>query len=80
MSFNPQFYSLLINASISVEINYLEAFWMFENMIVLSLFCGSGFRCEDLCFCFRIGNDNMLKRNNEICLKCENPNRGKCCN
>ena len=45
---------------------------MFGNMISHSEFWGSGFRCEDLIlpyFCFQIGNDNMLKSNDEICLK-----------
>ena len=43
-------------------------------MIGLSELWGSGFRCEDLillCCFLRIGNDNMLKPNTEICLKCE---------
>ena len=47
---------------------------MFEDMIGLSEFWGSGFRCEDLILSFfylHIGNDNMLKPNNEICLKCK---------
>ena len=47
---------------------------MFGNMIGFSEFWGSGFRCEDLimiCFCLQIGNDNILKPNNEIWLKCE---------
>ena len=45
---------------------------MFGNLIGLLEFWGSGFRCEDrilLCFCLQIGNDKMLKPNNEICLK-----------
>ena len=47
---------------------------MFGNMIRHSKFCGSGFRCEDLIlpyFCLQMGNDNMLKSNNKICLKYE---------
>ena len=47
---------------------------MFGNMIRHSEFWGSGFRCEDLIlpyFCLQMGNDNMLKSNNEICLKYE---------
>ena len=47
---------------------------MFGNMIELSDFWGSGFRCEDLillCFCLEILNGNMLKSANEICLKCK---------
>ena len=42
-------------------------------MIGLSEFWGSGFKCENLillCFCLQIGNDNILKPNNEIYLKC----------
>ena len=45
---------------------------MFGNMIGLSEFWSSGFRCEDLillCFCLHILNYKMLKPNNEI--KCE---------
>ena len=41
-------------------------------MIGLSEFWRSCFRCEDLIllfFCLQIGNDKMLKPNNEICLK-----------
>ena len=47
---------------------------MFGNMIGLSGFSGRGFRREDLillCFGLQIANDNMLKPNNEICLKCK---------
>ena len=47
---------------------------MFGNMISHSEFWGNGFRCEDLIlpyFCLQIGNDNMLKSNDEICLKYE---------
>ena len=47
---------------------------MFGNMIALSEFWGSGFRYEDLNTLMllpQIGNDNMLKPNNKICLKCE---------
>ena len=47
---------------------------MFGNMISHSEFWGSGFKCEDLIlqyFCLQIGNDNMLKSNDEICLKYE---------
>ena len=47
---------------------------MLGNMIGLSEFWGSGFRCEELIIlhlCLEIGNDNMLKPNNEISLKCE---------
>lgn len=45
---------------------------MFGNMTGLSEFWGSDFRCEGLilsCFCLQIGNENMLKPNDEICLK-----------
>ena len=62
---------------------------MFGNMIGLSEFRGSCFRFEDLillCFCLQIGNNNMLKPNNEMCLKCKYQlklktiGREKCCN
>ena len=42
---------------------------MFRNIIGLSEFWGSGFRCEDLllsCFCLQMLNNNMLKPNNEM--------------
>ena len=47
---------------------------MFGNMIRHSEFWGSGFICEDLIlpyFCLQMGNDNMLKSNDELCLKYE---------
>ena len=45
---------------------------MFGNMIGLSDFLESGFRYEDLIllrFCLQILNGEILKLNNEICLK-----------
>ena len=47
---------------------------MFGNIIGLSEFWDGDFRWKDIilaCFCLQIGNDNPLKPNDEICLKCE---------
>ena len=47
---------------------------MLGNMTRHSEFCSSRFRYEDLTlpyFCLQMGNNNILKSNNEICLKYE---------
>ena len=54
LAFNEHFH---LGSNMEVQIDHLEAFQMFGNMIVLSLFRESGFRWEDpitLRFCLQI--------------------------